>query len=972
MANDQEYLPQISSTNQQLDKLMKWNVDKRVECRLEGTGFDTYLKYARLTVKHDFAMLNAILACYKKGRFIFSKWKYVLGLEDVLRITGLPIDGNPVTGSNLDSRELAWKIFGIVEYNKGTKCSLSWLKSNFEIVPPQLDGKEIDKYVIAYMLYLLGACILPDKSRDKVCLMYLHTLENVDNVKNYAFGAAMLAHLQNAIEGFSESPKSKRFCGDAAFLTVAIMEYIPELAYKLMKRNNFAKPDKFPLLIGWGEVYKQRLESKYRASMEEYVDVLKNIEEVTWQPYARLTESFLPDWLKPQLIMRLSRTVMICFNYVAYHRPDKCIKKFGFRKVDLSACGKVKRHQTKAMSGPEQVDYSTKQYVLDWECRHIYLIQCIDVLPNSPTPDLDEPNPNSFAMRSSTTPEDAPAPGQTATPASSAFMATPFGHMPTPSLIEKDGWSEAQVNIEDEEVQTSEAQVRTSQAQACITQITQAVQTPPSQLVFSVIDQEAEPSTLPWPVLQHSSTADPSISHQASPSCNPPLAASQDQQSAAAPAELAEAAKPPVINSLPSIATNSESEDNPSSQSPQLQTPIGWPPNGKLTFNWVRCLMSVFDWASRHLEPTQLPDVFPVEVFDSLVLCASKILHKEANCVTIDNLAPESRVIVVGDLHGQLHDLLFLLHDAGFPSENRFFVFNGDYVDRGAWGLESFLILLAWKVFMPKRVYLLRGNHESKYCTSVYGFKNEVLTKYGDRCKHVYCKCLGCFKDLPLASIIGKHVYTAHGGIFRHMPVMPKKSRGKKRHKIGFNPDPNSLSLGSVEELNKARRSVLDPPWEGPNLIPGDVLWSDPSMTYGLSLNTERGIGLLWGPDCTEAFLKKFQLKLIIRSHEGPDAREKRPGLGGMDEGYTIDHIVESGKLITLFSAPDYPQFQGTNERYKNKGAYIILEPPNFDDPVFHSFEAITPRPKANPFYNFEEVIDSDEELDFTSMVTSP
>jgi serine/threonine-protein phosphatase 5 len=49
---------------------------------------------------------------------------------------------------------------------------------------------------------------------------------------------------------------------------------------------------------------------------------------------------------------------------------------------------------------------------------------------------------------------------------------------------------------------------------------------------------------------------------------------------------------------------------------------------------------------------------------------------------------------------------------------------------------------------------------------------------------------------------------------------------------------------------------------------------------------------------------------LIIRSHEGPDAREKRDGFEGMGEGYTIDHIVESGKLITVFSAPDYPQFQ--------------------------------------------------------------
>lgn len=51
-------------------------------------------------------------------------------------------------------------------------------------------------------------------------------------------------------------------------------------------------------------------------------------------------------------------------------------------------------------------------------------------------------------------------------------------------------------------------------------------------------------------------------------------------------------------------------------------------------------------------------------------------------------------------------------------------------------------------------------------------------------------------------------------------------------------------------------------------------------------------------------------LQLIIRAHEGPDARKKLFGLGGMDEGYSIDHDVASGRLITVFSAPDYPQFQ--------------------------------------------------------------
>ncbi|KAG9456621.1 hypothetical protein H6P81_001129 [Aristolochia fimbriata] len=406
-------------------------------------------------------------------------------------------------------------------------------------------------------------------------------------------------------------------------------------------------------------------------------------------------------------------------------------------------------------------------------------------------------------------------------------------------------------------------------------------------------------------------------------------------------------------------------------QNPPVPIPLSFPDNGNLTLAWIEDLVSAFEWSSRHLTPSQFPYVFPVSVFDTLVLKASKILHKEPNCVPVNEGGDEnSSVVVVGDVHGQLHDVIFLLKDAGWPSENRFFVFNGDYVDRGSWGLETFLLLLAWKVFLPHRVFLLRGNHESKYCTSVYGFEKEVMAKYGAQGKHAYRKCLGCFEGLPLASIIAGSVYTAHGGLFRSIPVTSlKRPKGKKGRKILSNlADGRNLKLGSFDELNKARRSVLDPPWEGLNLIPGDVLWSDPSMKPGLSPNKDRGIGLLWGPDCTEEFLKKYHLKLIIRSHEGPDAREKRSGLSEMQNGYTIDHDVESGKLITVFSAPDYPQFQAAGERYNNLGAYIVLEPPEFSTPMFHSFAAVTPRPQGEPFYDFEEVIDSDEELDFLSV----
>nr|VDC67458.1 unnamed protein product [Brassica rapa] len=155
----------------------------------------------------------------------------------------------------------------------------------------------------------------------------------------------------------------------------------------------------------------------------------------------------------------------------------------------------------------------------------------------------------------------------------------------------------------------------------------------------------------------------------------------------------------------------------------------------------------------------------------------------------------------------------------------------------------------------------------------------------------------------------------------RGRPVVPKRTRGKKnRRGLLLEPEePSSLKLGTLEELMQARTSVLDPPWEGSNLIPGDILWSDPSLTPGLSPNEQRGIGLLWGPDYTEEFLKKYQLK-------------------------------------------------ATRERYRNKGAYIILQAPDFSGPQFRSFEAVTPRPKANPYYDFENVIDSDDEMDKSAM----
>ncbi len=50
-----------------------------------------------------------------------------------------------------------------------------------------------------------------------------------------------------------------------------------------------------------------------------------------------------------------------------------------------------------------------------------------------------------------------------------------------------------------------------------------------------------------------------------------------------------------------------------------------------------------------------------------------------------------------------------------------------------------------------------------------------------------------------------------------------------------------------------------------------------------------------------QQFLKENELKLILRSHEGPDARKDREGMGDMLEGWTEDHVTES-EFITVIA----------------------------------------------------------------------
>ncbi|GMH40886.1 hypothetical protein BSKO_08790 [Bryopsis sp. KO-2023] len=292
------------------------------------------------------------------------------------------------------------------------------------------------------------------------------------------------------------------------------------------------------------------------------------------------------------------------------------------------------------------------------------------------------------------------------------------------------------------------------------------------------------------------------------------------------------------------------------------------------------------------IEKVKKCEVLEEQELKALCEHVKEILVEESNVQPVN-----SPVTVCGDIHGQFHDLLQLF-ETGDHVPSTSYIFMGDFVDRGYNSLESFTLLLLLKARYPAHVTLLRGNHESRQITQVYGFYDECQRKYGNA--NAWRYCTDVFDYLTLSALIEGQVFCVHGGL--------------------------SPDLRALDQIRVIER-ICEIPHEGPFC---DLMWSDPEEIEAWAVSP-RGAGWLFGAKVATEFNHINGLELICRAHQlvqeglkymfpstpsSPKVLMEQLDSKKSDDDDSVDEshpdllpaipLNHNHQLVTVWSAPNY------------------------------------------------------------------
>ncbi|OWZ20331.1 Serine threonine protein phosphatase [Phytophthora megakarya] len=269
----------------------------------------------------------------------------------------------------------------------------------------------------------------------------------------------------------------------------------------------------------------------------------------------------------------------------------------------------------------------------------------------------------------------------------------------------------------------------------------------------------------------------------------------------------------------------------------------------------------------------------------------SPLLEQEARCLDLP-----SPVYVFGDVHGNWTDLCFFakhIWPLGLELTAGSFLFLGDYVDRGSSSLECTAYLFAHKLLYPGKMFLLRGNHETRAV-------NGLEAHYGSGCLLAQCKSRfgaseggvvwhqinNAFDRLPVAAIIDNDVFCVHGGIPR--PIDEGEDLLETIGKL-----PSTASLDTLEVAFYADNPQAS--------MIADMIWGDPVRnedghenneswrldSKGFGRSPRGGVAIRFGARAIDKFLEQYGFSRILRAHEAT-----RDGLS----------FSNAARVITVFS----------------------------------------------------------------------
>jgi diadenosine tetraphosphatase ApaH/serine/threonine PP2A family protein phosphatase len=232
------------------------------------------------------------------------------------------------------------------------------------------------------------------------------------------------------------------------------------------------------------------------------------------------------------------------------------------------------------------------------------------------------------------------------------------------------------------------------------------------------------------------------------------------------------------------------------------------------------------------LDPTMTPPLIDLPVLEDLCKCAVAVLSNGKALISL----PEP-ILIVGDVHGNIADLIRILRIFPDYSSSLTLLFLGDYVDRGVHSVAVITLLLALLCKYPSQVFLLRGNHEFSHINRVYGFYDEVIFLYHS--ESLWSLFQKVFAYLPLAATVSSKLFCVHGGL--------------------------SPDLRTLDQIAQLPLPIVD---YFSNPMIADLVWSDPNDTIATFENNHRGSGVLFGTTAVRQFLADAGLRALVRAHQ--------------------------------------------------------------------------------------------------------